>query len=63
MKKIIAPIILSTLLFSTFVLSNSNKEVTITEAAAPSNYYSSITSNMKGDTLKEALYNIIKEVV
>ncbi len=60
MKKIIVPIILSTLLFSTFVLSNSNKEVTITEAAAPSNYYSSITSNMKGDTLKEALYNIIK---
>ena len=60
MKKIIVPIILSTLLFSTFVLSNSNKEVAITEAAAPSNYYSSITSNMKGDTLKEALYNIIK---
>ena len=60
MKKIIAPIILSTLLFSTFVLSNSNKEVAITGAAAPSNYYSSITSNMKGDTLKEALYNIIK---
>lgn len=60
MKKIIAPIVLSTLLFSTFVLSNSNKEVTITEATAPSNYYSSITSNMKGDTLKVALYNIIK---
>lgn len=60
MKKIIAPILLSTLLFSTFVLSNSNKKVTITEAAAPSNYYSSITSNMKGDTLKVALYNIIK---
>lgn len=60
MKKIIAPILLSTLLFSTFVLFNSNKEVTITEAAAPSNYYSSITSNMKGDTLKVALYNIIK---
>jgi len=60
MKKIIVPIFLSTLLFSTFVLSNSNKEVTITEAAAPSNYYSSITSNMKGDTLKVALYNIIK---
>ena len=60
MKKIIAPIILSTLLFSTFVLSNSNKEVIATEAAAPSNYYSSITSNMKGDTLKVALYNIIK---
>ena len=60
MKKIIVPIILSTLLFSTFVLSNSNKEVAITEAAAPINYYSSITSNMKGDTLKEALYNIIK---
>lgn len=63
MKKIIAPILLSTLLFSTFVLSNSNKEVTITEAAAPSNYYSSITSNMKGDTLKVALYNIIKNHV
>lgn len=60
MKKIIAPILLSTLFFSTFVLSNSNKKVTITEAAAPSNYYSSITSNMKGDTLKVALYNIIK---
>ena len=60
MKKIIAPIVLSTLLFSTFVLSNSNKEVAITEASAPSNYYSSITSNMKGDTLKVALYNIIK---
>lgn len=60
MKKIIAPILLSTLLFSTFVLSNSNKKVTITEAAAPSNYYSSITSNMKGETLKVALYNIIK---
>ncbi len=60
MKKIIVPILLSTLLFSTFVLSNSDKEVTITEAVAPSNYYSSITSNMKGDTLKVALYNIIK---
>ena len=60
MKKIITPIILSTLLFSTFVLVNSNKEIKPTEAAAPANYYSSITSSMKGDTLKEALYNIIK---
>ncbi len=60
MKKIITPIILSTLLFSTFVLTNSNKEIKPTEAAAPTNYYSSITSSMKGDTLKVALYNIIK---
>lgn len=60
MKKIITPIILSTLLFSTFVLANSNKEIKSTEAAAPANYYSSITSSMKGDTLKVALYNIIK---
>ena len=60
MKKIITPIILSTLLFSTFLFTNSNKEVSVTEAAAPINYYSSITSNMKGDTLKVALYNIIK---
>lgn len=60
MKKIITPIILSTLLFSTFALANSNKEIKPTEAAAPSNYYSSITSSMKGDTLKVALYNIIK---
>ncbi len=60
MKKIITPIILSTLLFSTFVLANSNKEIKPAEAAAPSNYYSSITSSMKGDTLKVALYNIIK---
>lgn len=60
MKKIITPIILSTLLFSTFLFSNSNKEVSIAEASAPSNYYSSINSSMKGDTLKVALYNIIK---
>lgn len=60
MKKIITPIILSTLLFSTFLFTNSNKEVSVTEASAPSNYYSSINSSMKGDTLKVALYNIIK---
>ena len=60
MKKIIAPIILSTLLFSTFVLINNQKEVKVGEAAAPANYYSSITTSMKGDTLKVALYNIIK---
>lgn len=60
MKKIITPIILSTLLFSTFVLANTNKEIKPTEAAAPANYYSSITSSMKGDTLKDALYQIIK---
>ena len=60
MKKIITPIILSTLLFSTFLFTNSNKEVSVAEASAPSNYYSSINSSMKGDTLKVALYNIIK---
>lgn len=37
-----------------------SKEAEITEAATPSNYYSSITSSMKGDALKVALYNIIK---
>lgn len=60
MKKIITPIILSTLLFSTFVLINNQKEVKVSEATAPANYYSSITTSMKGDTLKVALYNIIK---
>lgn len=60
MKKIITPIILSTLLFSTFFLINNQKEVKVSEAAAPANYYSSITTSMKGDTLKVALYNIIK---
>lgn len=61
MKKIITPIILSTLLFSTFVLSSAQKEKTsVVEAGAPANYYSSINSSMKGDTLKVALYNIIK---
>ena len=41
----------------------SEKQVIICEADPVSNvesYYSSITSNMKGDTLKVALYNIIK---
>lgn len=60
MKKIITTIILSTLLFSTFVLINNQKEVKVSEAAAPANYYSSITTSMKGDTLKVALYTIIK---
>lgn len=61
MKKIITPIILSTLLFSTFILSSAQKEKTsVVEAGAPANYYSSINSSMKGDTLKVALYNIIK---
>lgn len=60
MKKIIAPILLSTLLFSTFVLSTNQKEAQAANATAPSDYYSSINSTMKGDTLKVALYNIIK---
>ena len=60
MKKIITPIILSTLLFSTFVLASNQKETKVSDAAIPSNYYASINSNMKGDTLKVALYNIIK---
>jgi len=61
MKKIIAPILLSTSLFSTFILSSAQKEKTsVVEAGAPANYYSSINSSMKGDTLKVALYNIIK---
>lgn len=60
MKKIIAPILLSTLLFSSFVLTTSQKEIKVSEAITPTNYYNSITSSMKGDTLKVALYNIIK---
>lgn len=61
MKKIIVPIILSTLLFSTFVFTNTEKDTRVSEAAIPTDYYSTITSSMKGDTLKVALYNIIKD--
>ena len=60
MKKIITPILLSTLLFSSFVLTTNQKETKVSEAVIPTGYYSSITSSMKGDTLKVALYNIIK---
>ena len=60
MKKIITPILLSTLLFSTFIFSNSQKEAATVEASATTNYYSTINTSMKGDTLKVALYNIIK---
>ena len=57
MKKIISPIILSTLLVSSFLLVPSHKEAKVAKAA---DYYASITSNMQGQTLKVALYNIIK---
>ena len=60
MKKIIAPLLLSTLLFSTFVLTTNQKEIKVSEAITPANYYSTINNTMKGDTLKVALYNIIK---
>ena len=57
MKKIISPITLSTLLLSSFLLVPSHKEAKVAKAA---DYYASITSSMQGQTLKVALYNIIK---
>ena len=59
LKNILFSSILLLSSISVFAFSQS-KEAEITEAATPSNYYSSITSSMKGDTLKVALYNIIK---
>lgn len=58
MKKIILPILLSTLLLSSFSLLHENKSSV--EVNADTDYYASIKSTMKGDTLKSALYNIIK---
>ncbi len=58
MKKIILPILLSTLLLSSFSLLHENKSSV--EVNADSDYYASIKSTMKGDTLKTALYKIIK---
>jgi len=62
MKKFAAVISLSTLVLSSLLLfsNKSNKEVKPVEAGIPSGYYDSVTSSMKGDTLKSTLYNIIK---
>ena len=57
MKKIIISILSISLLSSFLVAINTNKAKKV---SADSDYYASITSNMKGDTLKEALYQIIK---
>lgn len=58
MKKIILSILLSTLLLSSFSLLHENKSSV--EVNADTDYYASIKSTMKGDTLKVALYNVIK---
>jgi len=62
MKKFTAVISLSTLVLSSLFLLNSKakEEVKYVEAGIPAGYYDSITSSMKGDGLKSALYNIIK---
>ncbi len=57
MKKLFIALSLSALLVSPLLLTNKSNEV---KADAPSNYYASINSSMKGDDLKVALYNIIK---
>ena len=61
MKKLATVFSLSALVASSFLLfsSNSNKEAAPKQVDA-ADYYANVTSSMKGDTLKQTLYNIIK---
>ncbi len=58
MKKLFTSILSLSLLCGIFSFAHPQKEVSKVNAAG--DYYGSITSSMKGDTLKVALYNIIK---
>ena len=59
MKKLFLALSLSTLLTSSLLFATRSKDVKAVNA--DSDYYASINTSMKGDTLKVALYNIIKK--